>query len=417
MALSQSAVSELLEAFRTGEGVDLIRESVRMVMQELIEAEASEKIGAARYERTGSRTTERNGSRPRLLSTQAGDVQLKIPKLRKGSYFPIILEPRRRIDQALYAVVMEAYVAGVSTRSVDDLVAALGIDSGISKSEVSRICAGLDEVVAAFRTRRLDHIEFPYVYLDATYLHVRNATSQVVSMAVVVATGITAEGAREVAPASGRYPQGLDVGDSEDEVFWRAFLADLKKRGLTGVRLVVSDQHAGLVAALKRSFQKAAHQRCRVHFARNLLALVPKTHTDMVAAVFRTIFAQPDATTVAATWDEVRDQLTGRFPKIGPLMDDAKTEVLAFTAFPRAHWAKVWSTNPLERLNKEIKRRARVVGIFPNDAAVIRLVGAVLADTHDEWQSGDRRYLSEASMALLKPHSHTGSIAAIGSGE
>ena len=409
MALSQSAVSELLDAFRTGDGVDLIRESVRMVMQELIEAEATERIGAARYERTDTRTTERNGARDRLLATQAGDVELRIPKLRKGSYFPVILEPRRRIDQALYAVVMEAYVCGVSTRSVDDLVAALGIDSGMSKSEVSRICAGLDEVVTAFRTRRLDHIEFPYVYLDATYLHVRNKTSQVVSMAVVVATGITADGGREVL--------GLDVGDSEDEVFWRGFLTDLKKRGLGGVRLVISDQHAGLVAALKRSFQGTAHQRCRVHFARNLLALVPKSHTDMVAAVFRTIFAQPDAATVAATWDEVRDQLAKSFPKIGPLMDEAKAEVLAFTAFPRAHWSKIWSTNPLERVNKEIKRRARVVGIFPNDAAVIRLVGAVLADMHDEWQSGDRRYLSEGSMALLKPNGDTGTIAAIDSGE
>ena len=242
MALPQSAVSELLEAFRTGEGVDLIRESVRMVMQELIEAEATEKIGAAKYERTDTRVTERNGSRDRLLATQAGDVELRIPKLRKGSYFPVILEPRRRIDQALYAVVMEAYVCGVSTRSVDDLVAALGIDSGISKSQVSRICAGLDEVVTAFRERRLDHTAFPYVYLDATYLHVRNATSQVVSMAVIVATGITADGGREVL--------GLDVGDSEDEVFWRAFLTSLKKRGLSGVRLVISDQHAGLVAAL-----------------------------------------------------------------------------------------------------------------------------------------------------------------------
>jgi putative transposase len=409
MALSQSAVSELLDAFRTGDGVDLIRESVRMVMQELIEAEATERIGAARYERTESRTTERNGARGRLLATQAGDVELRIPKLRKGSFFPVILEPRRRIDQALYAVVMEAYVCGVSTRSVDDLVAALGIDSGISKSEVSRICAGLDEVVGAFRTRRLDHIEVPYVYLDATYLHVRNTTSQVVSMAVVVATGITADGGREVL--------GLDVGDSEDEVFWRVFLADLKKRGLGGVRLVISDQHAGLVAALKRSFQKTAHQRCRVHFARNLLAFVPKSHADMVAAVFRTIFAQPDAATVAATWDEVRDQLAKSFPKIGPLMDEAKPEVLAFTAFPRAHWSKVWSTNPLERVNKEIKRRARVVGIFPNDAAVIRLVGAVLADMHDEWQSGDRRYLSEGSMALLRPNGDTDTIAAIDSGK
>lgn len=409
MALSQSAVSELLEAFRTGEGVDLIRESVRMVMQELIEAEVTEHIGAARYERSEDRVTERNGARVRLLATQAGDIELRIPKLRKGSFFPVILEPRRRIDQALYAVVMEAYVNGVSTRSVDDLVAALGIDSGISKSEVSRICAGLDEVVTAFRSRRLDHIAFPYVYLDATYLHVRNAASQVVSMAVVVASGVRADGDREIL--------GLDVGDSEDEVFWRGFLTGLKKRGLGGVKLVVSDQHAGLVAALKRSFQGTAHQRCRVHFARNLLAHVPKSHGDMAAAVFRTVFAQPDAGTVAATWDEVRDQLAARFPKVGPLMDEAKTEVLAFAAFPRAHWSKVWSTNPLERVNKEIKRRARVVGIFPNDAAVIRLVGAVLADMHDEWQSADnRRYLSEGSMALLYPDRDTGPIAAIDSG-
>src|SRR3954449_3263114 len=209
MALSQSVASELLEAFRAGEGVDLIRESVRLVMQELIETEATEQIGAGRYERSDSRITDRNGSRPRLVATQAGDIKLRIPKLRRGSFFPSILEPRRRIDQALYAVVIEAYVNGVSTRSVDDLVAALGVDSGISKSEVSRICAGLDEVVGAFRTRRLDHTEFPYVYLDATYLHVRNSTSQVVSMAVVVATGVTATGAREVL--------GLDVGDSEEE--------------------------------------------------------------------------------------------------------------------------------------------------------------------------------------------------------
>ena len=231
------------------------------------------------------------------------------PQLRKGSFFPSILEPRRRIDQALYAVVIEAYVNGVSTRSVDDLVAALGVESGISKSEVSRICAGLDEVVGAFRTRRLDHIEFPYVYLDATYLHVRNSASQVMSMAVVIATGITAVGEREVL--------GVDVGDSEDEVFWRGFLKSLRQRGLDGVRLVISDQHAGLVAALRRSFQGAGHQRCRVHFARNLLALVPKSHQDMVAAVFRTIFAQPDADTVSSTWDQVRDQLTDRSPRSG----------------------------------------------------------------------------------------------------
>ena len=408
MALSKSVATELLEAFRAGEGVDLIRESVRLVMQELIETEASGQIGAGRYARTDTRVTDRNGSRPRLLATQAGDVQLRIPKLRKGSFFPVILEPRRRIDQALYAVVMEAYVNGVSTRSVEELVTALGIDSGISKSEVSRICAGLDETVEAFRSRPLHHTDFPYVFLDATYLHVRRP-GQVTSMAVVVATGVTATGGREVL--------GVDVGDSEDEVFWRGFLRTLKERGLTGVRLVISDQHAGLVAALRQVLQGAAHQRCRVHFVRNLLALVPKSHKDMVAAVFRTIFAQPDPATVAATWDSVQDQLAAAFPKIGPLMDEAKPEVLAFTAFPRSHWPKVWSTNPLERVNKEIKRRARVVGIFPNDPAVIRLVGAVLADMHDEWQVSDRRYLSEGSMALLKPTSDIGLVAAIPAGD
>jgi putative transposase len=411
MALSQSVASELLEAFRAGEGVDLVRESVRLVMQELIETEASERIGADRYERTETRITDRNGSRPRLLATQAGDVRLRIPKLRKGSFFPVILEPRRRIDQALYAVVMEAYVNGVSTRAVDDLVTALGIDSGISKSEVSRICAGLDETVAAFRSRPLHHTTFPYLFLDATYLHVRRtgAGGQVTSMAVVIATGVTATGDREVL--------GVDVGDSEDEVFWRGFLRSLKERGLQGTQLVISDQHSGLVAALRRILQGASHQRCRVHFARNLLALVPKSHKDMVAAVFKTIFAQPDAAAVAATWDSVRDQLAAAFLKIGPLMDEAKTEVLAFTAFPRSHWPKVWSTNPLERVNKEIKRRARVVGIFPNEPAVIRLVGAILADMHDEWQVSDRRYLSEGSMAQLKPTSNNETVAAISAGD
>ncbi len=408
MALSQSALSELLEAFRTGEGVNLIQDALQLALQELIEAEATTVIGVGRYERTSERKTDRNGTRPRTLTTTAGDVGLRIPKLRKGTFFPSILEPRRRVDQALYAVVMEAYVHGVSTRAVDDLVAAMGSDVGISKSEVSRICAGLDETVAAFRTRTLGHTRFPYVFLDATYLHVREAArGQVVSQAVVVATGVTEDGGREIL--------GLDVGDSEDETFWRAFLTSLRDRGLSGVALVISDQHAGLVKALTRCFAGASHQRCRVHFARNLLALVPKSHKDMVAAVFRTIFAQPDAEAVSSTWDHVRDELTTRFPKIGPLMDDAKTEVLAFTAFPRPHWTKIWSNNPIERLNREIKRRARVVGIFPNSPAVIRLVGAVLADAHDEWQVADRRYLSEGSMALLYKTSDT-DTAAITSG-
>jgi putative transposase len=397
MALSQSAVSELFEVFRTGEGTDFIRECVRVAMQELIETEATAAVGAGRYERTETRRTERNGSRPRLLTTHAGDVQLSIPKLRTGSFFPSILEPRRRVDQALYAVVMEAYVHGVSTRSVDDLVVALG-GSGISKSEVSRICAGLDETVGAFRTRRLDHVGFPYVYLDATYLHVRTEQAMVVSKAVVVATGVTDQGRREIL--------GLDVGDSEDEVFWRAFLTGLNKRGLTGVKLVISDQHAGLVAAIARTLQGSSHQRCRVHFIRNVLAHVAKGEREMVAAVFRTIFAQPKLAPMAAQWDKVRDELAARYPKIGPLMDAAKAEVLAFAAFPREHWRKIWSTNPLERLNKEIKRRSRVVGIFPNEAAVIRLIGAVLADTHDEWATDERRYLSEESMAKVGTTEH-----------
>ena len=397
MALPQSAVSELFEVFRTGEGTDFIRECVRVAMQELIETEAAAAVGAGRYERSESRTTERNGNRPRLLTTHAGDVQLAIPKLRAGSFFPSILEPRRRVDQALYAVIMEAYVHGVSTRSVDDLVVALG-GSGISKSEVSRICAGLDETVGAFRTRRLDHTTFPYVYLDATYLHVRTEQAMVVSKAVVVATGVTEQGRREIL--------GLDVGDSEDEVFWRAFLTSLKKRGLTGVKLVISDQHAGLTAAISRALQGSSHQRCRVHFIRNVLAHVAKGESEMVAAVFRTIFAQPSLEPMSKQWDKVRDELAARYPKIGPLMDAAKAEVLAFAAFPREHWRKIWSTNPLERLNKEIKRRSRVVGIFPNEAAVIRLIGAVLADTHDEWATDERRYLSEESMAKIGTTGH-----------
>lgn len=292
---------------------------------------------------------------------------------------------------------------------MDDLVTAMGSATGISKSEVSRICADLDKGVEAFRGRTLGHVAFPYVYLDATYLHVRDShRGQVVSQAVVVATGITATGGREIL--------GVDIGDSEDETFWTAFLRGLRDRGLGGVQLVISDQHAGLVKALRRCLAGAAHQRCRVHFARNLLALVPKTHKGMVASVFRTIFAQPEPTAVSATWDHVRDELVAAFPKIGPLMDDAKAEVLAFTAFPRTHWVKIWSNNPIERLNKEIKRRARVVGIFPNPEAVIRLVGAVLNDAHDEWQVTDRRYLSETSMALLTTTSDTEQAAAITSG-
>ena len=399
MALSDTATAQLLETFRVGGGGELIRDAVRFVLQELIEAEATERIGAGRYERSEHRTNDRNGHRPRLLATQAGDVELKIPKLRRGSFMPSVIEPRRRIDRALHAVIMEAYVAGVSTRSVDELVAALGAESGISKSEVSRICAGLDEMVEAFRGRSLGHVEFPYVYLDATYLKVRNSVGQPTSMAMVVATGITADGNREIL--------GCDLGDSESEAFWTQFLSSLRARGLAGVRLVVADAHAGLAAAADRALQGSARQRCRVHFVRNLLAVVPRTHQHMAAALFRTVFAQPDAAAVSAAWDDVTERLAAGFPKAGPLMDAAKHEVLAFSAFPKAHWQKIWSTNPIERINKEIKRRSRVVGIFPNEAAAIRLVGAILADLHDEWQATDRRYLSEDSMAKLRPPATT----------
>lgn len=399
MALPDSALSELLDALRVGEGTDLVRELAQFGLQQLIDLEATEAIGAGRYERSDGRVTERNGSRPKLLSTKAGDLSLAIPKLRKGTFFPSLLEPRRRIDQALYAVVMEAYVNGVSTRSVDDLVVAMGADTGISKSEVSRICEGLDERVAAFRHRTLGHVEFPYVYLDATYIKVRDdALGQVVSRAVVVATGITATGDREVL--------GVDIGNSEDETFWTGFLRSLKTRGLAGVRLVISDAHEGLKAAITKCFAGSSWQRCRVHYARNLLATVPKAHQEMVSAAFRSIFALTDPDEVIARWDEVTTTLETRFPKAAQHMTDARTDVLAFASFPKSHWRKIWSNNPIERLNKEIKRRSNVVGIFPNDPAAIRLIGAVLADQHDEWAIA-RRYLSEGSMAELNQQCDT----------
>ena len=383
----------LLETLRSGGGdVDLIRTSVELVLQALIEAEATGVIGAAPHERSDERTNYRNGHRPRLLSTKAGDIELKIPKLRSGSFFPQILERRRRIDRALYAVVMEAYVHGVSTRKVDDLVDALGTASGISKSEVSRICSELDREMEAFRTRRLDHVAFPYLYCDATYLKAR-VRGRVVSRAVVVVTGVAKDGNREVL--------GVDVGDSEDGTFWTAFLRGLRERGLKGVHLVISDHHLGLKEAIGKVFIGAAWQRCRVHFLRNALSSVPKAKTQMVAAAIRTVFAQPDAAHVAQQLDVVADTLSFTLPEVSTLLTAAKEDLLAFSSFPVAHWPKLWSTNPLERVNAEIKRRTNVVGIFPNDEAVLRLVTAVLVEQHDEWQVAERRYLSEESMALI----------------
>ena len=392
MALDQSALTELLDALRSGGDLDFMREAMQLVLQALIDLEATEKIGAAPYERSHSRTTHRNGSRSRLLSTKAGDVELAIPKLRHGSFFPALLEPRRRIDRALWAVIMEAFVHGVSTRKVDDLVAALGIDTGVSKSQVSRICAELDAAVGEFGQRRLDHVEFPYVFLDATYVKAHEG-ARVVAKAVIVATGVAADGNREVL--------GLAVGDSEDKAFWTDFLRSLRTRGLSGVRLVISDAHEGLRASVERVMLGAAWQRCRVHFLRNVLAKVPKGSAEMVAAAIRTIFAQPDAAAVGDQLDSIATKLGRQFPAVEAMVREASCDLCAFAAFPVAHWKKIWSTNPLERVNKEIKRRTNVVGIFPNEAGVVRLAGSVLLEVHDEWQVAERRYLSEASMAKL----------------
>lgn len=393
MAITDTDLNELLTAIRAGGDIDVVRQGVALMLQALIDAEATARIGAERFERTDTRTTQRNGTRDRLLSTKAGDVELKIPKLRQGSFFPSILERRRRIDRALFAVVMEAYVHGVSTRKVDDLVAALGLESGISKSEVSRICAELDEQLGAFRSRSLAHIEFPYVFLDATYLKGR-VNHQVVSRAVVVATGVSMDGHREVL--------GCAVGHSEDGAFWTEFLRSLRARGLGGVRLVISDQHLGLKAAVEAVMVGSAWQRCRVHFMRNVLTRVKRNNTHMVIAAIQTIFAQPDARAVQEQFERIVATLDDRFADVATMLTDAKEDLLAFCAFPEAHWRKVWSTNPLERLHREIKRRTDVVGVFPNDASVERLVTAVVVETHDEWQVAERRYLSETSMALLR---------------
>jgi putative transposase len=392
MALDQSALTELLDALKAGGDLDFMRRAMEVVLQLLIELEAAEKIGAGRYERTETRTTHRNGSRSRLLSTKAGDVNLQIPKLRQGSFFPSLLEPRRRIDKALWAVVMEAYIHGVSTRKVDDLVQALGIEAGISKSEVSRICGELDAVVAEFRDRPLGHVEFPYVFLDATYVKAHEG-AKVVSKAIVIATGVARSGDREVL--------GLAVGDSEDGAFWTAFLRSLRARGLAEVQLVISDAHQGLKAAIAGVFVGAAWQRCRVHFMRNVLARVPKGSSEMVAAAVRTIFAQPDAAAVAEQLETIADKLGRQFPAVATMLREAAPDILAFSAFPQPHWRKIWSTNPLERVNVEIKRRADVVGIFANENSVLRLAGAVLLEIHDEWAVAERCYLSAGSLAKL----------------
>jgi putative transposase len=394
MALDQSALLELLNVMRSADGGELMPRLLATILQLLVDAEATAVIGAEPHQRTATRTNQRNGTRDKLVATATGDITVKIPKLRSGSFFPSLLAPRRRIDVALHAVVMQAWIEAVSTRKVDDLVAALGIESGISKSEVSRICAQLDTDIAAWRDRDLSGQATPYVFLDATYCKAR-VGGRVVSRAVVIATGVTADGHREVL--------GVDVGDSENEQFWTEFLRGLRERGLHGVQLVISDAHSGLIKAINAVCAGAAWQRCRVHFVRNALAKVNKGHAEMVAAAIRTIFTQPTGPGVRAHVEVVATTLETQFPAVAELLRDAKADITAFADFPEAHWRKVWSTNPLERLNKEIKRRTDVVGIFPDDASLLRLASCILIEHHDEWQVSERRYLSEASMAKLTP--------------
>ena len=394
MALDQSALLELLDVMRSADGGDLMRRLLATILQLLVDAEATAFIGAEPHERSEARTTHRNGTRDKLVATAAGDLTVKIPKVRSGSFFPSLLTPRRRVDVALHAVVMQAWIEGVSTRKVDDLVAALGVESGISKSEVSRICAQLDTDVAAWRERSLAEQATPYVFLDATYCKAR-VGGRVVSRAVVIATGVTADGHREVL--------GVDVGDSETEDFWTEFLRGLRDRGLHGVQLVISDAHRGLTNAIGAVCAGAAWQRCRVHFMRNALAKVSKGHAEMVALAIRTVFTQPTGPGVRAHVEIVARTLDTQFPAVAALLRDARQDITAFADFPEAHWRKIWSTNPLERLNKEVKRRTDVVGIFPDDASLLRLSSCVLIEAHDEWQVCDRRYLSEATMAQLTP--------------
>lgn len=394
MPKSHAAAPELASLLDGSSAGELIPELARRGLQQLIELEVAAVLGADRHERSEERLGYRNGYRPRTLTTQVGDLDLLIPKLRSGSFLPSILEPRRRVDQALYAVIMEAYIGGVSTRKVDALVAALGSQSGISKSQVSRICQEIDQQVQAFLSRPLESSGYAYVYLDATYLKGRLGKAlQVCSRAVVVAMGVNADGRRELL--------GIKVGDSENEAFWAEFIASLKERGLTGVKLVISDAHVGLTKAIRRQLQGCVWQRCRVHFSRNLLQRVPRAHQGMVTAALRSVFAQESADEILSRWDDLAASLADRFPKAAELMQESREDVLAFRPFPRTHWRKIWSTNLLERVNEEIKRRTRVVGIFPNDAAITRLVGAVLLEQDEHWQLEGRRMFSAESMAAI----------------
>jgi transposase-like protein len=388
-------LAELLQ--KAGEG-DFLRTVAEAVLQILMEADAEGLVGAGRHERSPDRLNYRNGYRDRTLDTRLGSLQLRIPKLRQGSYFPPFLEPRKMAEKALVAVIQEAWIGGVSTRRVDELVQAMGL-SGISKSAVSKLCKEIDERVGSFLERPLEG-EWPYLWLDATYLKVREG-GRIVSVAAITAVAVDTDGRREII--------GLGIGPSEAETFWSTFLKGLVRRGLKGVKLVVSDAHEGLKHAIGKVLG-ATWQRCRVHWMRNALAHVPKGQHTMVAAALRQAFLQADEGAARQSWRQLADQLRPRWPRLAGLMDESQPDVLAYMAFPAQHRAKLHSTNPLERLNKEVKRRADVVGIFPNEASIMRLIGAVLLEANDEWQLQHRYMQLEAMAGLAAPELDTESL-------
>jgi transposase-like protein len=368
---------------------DLLREMIGFTAQRLMALEVESLTGAAPGERSPDRLNQRNGYRERDWETRAGTVELRIPKLRKGSYFPAFLEPRRMAEKALTAVIQEAYVQGISTRSVDDLVKAMGM-SGISKSQVSRLCEEIDGKVKAFLERPLEG-DWPYIWIDATYLKVRRG-GRIVSVAVIIAVGVNGDGRREVL--------GMEIGASEAEAIWTEFLRKLTRRGLRGVKLVVSDAHEGIKAAVSKVLC-ATWQRCRVHFMRKVLAHSGKSGRRVVSAFIATAFAQETPEAASTQWRAVADQIRPKVPKLAAIMDDAENDVLAYMTFPKEHRLKLHSTNPIERLNGEIKRRTEVVGIFPNEDAITRLVGAILLEQNDEWTVQRGRYMTLETIAPL----------------